>query len=133
MGKSRREIQKAYRERLKEKLGEKYNEKERERVRRNYVPSALLSDKECRNRNEQNKLRNRLCRERQKERLRGLAMHETSENETSGYASYRMEASEESGSSSAAQRLIVNLPAVKKATKRQGAKKSKSKSACKGT
>ena len=127
MGKSRREIQKAYRERLKEKLGEKYNEKERERVRRNYVPSALLSDKERRNRNEQNKLRNRLCRERQKERLRGLAMHETSEDETSGYASYRMEASEESGSSSTAQRLIVNLPAVKKATKRQGAKKARAR------
>lgn len=43
MGKTRAEIQKAYRERLKQKNNEEYLEKERQRRRKNYVPSENLT------------------------------------------------------------------------------------------
>lgn len=40
MAKTRAEIQKSYRERLKAKNNEEYLKKERERRRKNYVPSS---------------------------------------------------------------------------------------------
>ena len=87
MVKSRAEIQKAYRERLKAKLGEEYNKRERERVRKNYVPAEVLSSAKLKERNRKNKIRNRLSIQRQKEKLRGLVEHESTDDETSGYAS----------------------------------------------
>ena len=58
MGKTRAEIQKAYRERLKTKLGEEYHKKERERVRKDYVRSTLMSSSKRKENNERNKIRN---------------------------------------------------------------------------
>ncbi|KAL3836929.1 hypothetical protein ACJMK2_022335 [Sinanodonta woodiana] len=59
MGKSRAEIQKAYRERQKAK-GSAYLEKERVRQLQYYTPAADLSAKKMAERNEKNKFRNRL-------------------------------------------------------------------------
>ena len=55
MGKTRAEIQKAYRERLKQKNNEEYLEKERQRRRKNYVPSENLTKWERDKRNKQNR------------------------------------------------------------------------------
>ena len=57
MGKTRGEIQKAYRERLKQKNNEEYLEKERQRRRINYmyVPSENLTKRERDKRNKQNR------------------------------------------------------------------------------
>ena len=55
MGKTRAEIQKAYRERLKQKNNEQYLEKERQRRRKNYVPSETLTKRERDKRNKQNR------------------------------------------------------------------------------
>lgn len=55
MGKSRAEIQKAYRERLKQKDNETYLARERAKRHASYVPSAELSTKEQNKRNEKNR------------------------------------------------------------------------------
>lgn len=85
MGKSRAEIQRAYRERLKEKNKEEYLRKERERKRRNYVSSHQLSenDREKRNRKNRANLREFYARKRA-ERSR------VERSETSGYESRDM-------------------------------------------
>lgn len=57
MGKTRAEIQKAYRERLKQKNNEEYLEKERQRRRKNDVPSENLTKRERDIRNKQNRER----------------------------------------------------------------------------
>jgi hypothetical protein len=84
MGKSRAEIQKAYRKRLKQRDNEAYLEKERKRRRESYIPSAQLTPKE---RNERNRLnRERLHRfyekkrnERQEGEIAASTSQETSE------------------------------------------------------
>ncbi|KAH3804922.1 hypothetical protein DPMN_133215 [Dreissena polymorpha] len=82
MGKSRAEIQKAYRERLKEKNKEDYLKRERERKRRNYVSSHQLSerDREERNRRNRANLREFYARKRAER------AHQDS-SQTSGYES----------------------------------------------
>ena len=67
MAKSRKEIQKNYRERQKLK-GSQYFQKERERQRQYYLPAEKLSKKNRGERNQKNKLRNRLCRFRKRQR-----------------------------------------------------------------
>jgi len=85
MGKSRAEIQKAYRERQKAK-GSTFLEKERVRQKSYYKPAATLSKKKREERNYSNKLRNRLSR------LRRQNQHnEEVTDETSGYESNRTE------------------------------------------
>ena len=81
MGKSRAEIQKAYRQRLKEKNNEEYLRRERERMRRTYVPSNELSQRDKKRRNELN--REKLKRFYDRKR----AARHTSSLETSGYES----------------------------------------------
>ena len=55
MGKTRAEIQKAYRERLKAKNKEEYLQKERERRRKNYIPSEELPKRQRDERNRKNR------------------------------------------------------------------------------
>ena len=117
IGKTKVEIQKAYRERLKAKLGEEYLKKVIERVRKDYVPSTLLTSSKRKERNERNKIRNRLCRQRQKELLRGLVEHETSDGDTNDYVSNMMETSSAPETPRSPQRIVVSLPAVTKAAK----------------
>ena len=82
MAKSRAEIQRAYRQRLKEKNNAEYLRRERERMRRNYVPSAELSERDRKRRNEQN--REKLKRFYERRRAERLPPRE---QETSGYES----------------------------------------------
>ncbi|KAH3706407.1 hypothetical protein DPMN_065793 [Dreissena polymorpha] len=86
MGKSRAEIQKAYREILKEKNKEDYLKRERERKRRNYVSSHQLSerDREERNRRNRANLREFYARKRAER------AHQDS-SQTSGYESREIE------------------------------------------
>ena len=104
---------------MKAKLGEEYNKRERERVRINYVPAVVLSSAKLTERNRKNKIRNRLSRQRQKEKLRGLVEHESTDDETSGYASNIAESAQVPGPSSSPNRLIVTLSAVKMASNKQ--------------
>ena len=67
MGKSRAEIQRAYRQRMKEKNNEEYLSKERERMRRKYVPSDLLSDSDKKPRNQLNREKLRKFYQRKRE------------------------------------------------------------------
>ena len=84
MGKSRAEIQKAYRQRLKAKDNKGYLEKEKARRRASYVPSSQLSRKERRERNEKN--RERLRRFYDKKRNEQNTENEgCNEQDTSGY------------------------------------------------
>ncbi|XP_053403253.1 luc7-like protein 3 [Mercenaria mercenaria] len=84
MGKSRAEIQRAYRERQKEKSKDEYLRKERERKRRSYVPSDQLSenDREERNRRNRANLREFYAR---KKAVR--TRHVEARSGTSGYES----------------------------------------------
>ncbi|KAH3712152.1 hypothetical protein DPMN_071831 [Dreissena polymorpha] len=107
MGKSRAEIQKAYRERQKLK-GPAFLYKERARQRQNYVPASHLSKKKKEARNNQAKLRNRLSRLRKKTR-------ENDVEETSGYGSMSMETGDDERNQPTEQRaLIVKLLLTKK-------------------
>lgn len=121
MGKSRADIQKAYRERKKQALGQDFLKAERERVRQYYVPASLLSKKKRAERNQKNKLRNQLCRACKNVRLNALRVRETSDDEPSdsGYSSI----AENPGNSSTP--LIVKLPAMGSATRANGAKKAR--------
>lgn len=85
MGKSKAEIQKAYRQRLKEKNNEEYLRRERERVRRNYVPSSELSRRDRDRRNEQNRAKlRRYYQRKREERQRQIV---SGDQETRGYES----------------------------------------------
>ena len=94
MGKSRAEIQKAYRQRLKEKNNAEYLQREKDRMKRNYVPSAALSDNDRDRRNKKNrqKLRAFYSKKRQ-ERLANQSV----DLETSGYESGQACHSQERG------------------------------------
>lgn len=123
MGKSRAEIQRDYRKRLKEKLGEEYNRRERDRMRASYVSSSQLSEKKRKERNQKNKIRNRLCRQRMRERLNLQHAHEDTENEcTSGYSSTIV-----SPEDSSKERLIVRLPCLPMTFKSNGPKKARAR------
>ncbi|KAH3863062.1 hypothetical protein DPMN_026039 [Dreissena polymorpha] len=67
MGKSKAEIQRAYRQSLKEKNNEEYLRRERERVRRNYVPTSELSQRDKKRRNKQNRAKLRKFYQRKRE------------------------------------------------------------------
>ena len=67
MRKSRADIQRAYRQRLKAKDNEAYLKKERERRRRDYVPTALLSECDKKHRNELNREKLRRFYQRKRE------------------------------------------------------------------
>ena len=99
MGKSRAEIQRAYRQRLKEKNNEEYLRKERERMRRNYVPSSELSENDKNRRNQLNREKLRKFYQRKREARQRATAHE----ETSGYETGNREI-EERG------RLRVKVP-----------------------
>ena len=66
-GKSRAEIQRAYRERLKEKNNEEYLRKERERRRHKYIPAALLAESDRIHRNKLNREKLRRCHQKKRE------------------------------------------------------------------
>lgn len=87
MVKSRAEICRDYRRRLKEKYEERYLKKEREERRKCYVSPAQLSDSERKKRNIQNKINLRL--HKQKKKLAEQEQHQFEESaaETSGYES----------------------------------------------
>lgn len=79
MGKSRAELQKAYRARKKPKLGKDYLRTEHERVKGYYDPAAVLNEGKRMERNKKNKLRNQISRSRKNERLRALVVRESSD------------------------------------------------------
>jgi len=91
MGKSRAEIQKAYRERKKQKEGESYLAKERQRRNTYYTPSSELSRTERVKRNEKNSEYLRTWRQKKRDdQNRQYLENESLENETlltSGYES----------------------------------------------
>ena len=91
MGKSRAEIQKAYREKKKQKEGESYLAKERQRRMTYYTPSSELSRTERVKRNEKNSEYLRTWRQKKKDdQNRQDLENESLENEalpTSGYES----------------------------------------------
>ncbi|XP_060569222.1 trichohyalin-like [Ruditapes philippinarum] len=101
MGKSKAEIQRAYRQRLKEKNNEEYLRRERERMRRNYVPSSELSDRDKKRRNEQNRAKLRRFYQRKREERQRLVAPQ--EQDTSGYDSAPNDSSERG-------RLRVRIP-----------------------
>jgi len=78
MGKSRAEIQRAYRQRLKEKNNEEYLRKERQRMKRAYVPSNELNEKDKAKRNKKNRKNLRAYYERKKESIQNAAPPDTS-------------------------------------------------------
>lgn len=129
MGKSRAEIQKAYRERQKAK-GSAFLEKERVRQLRYYKPAADLSAKKRAERNEKNKFRNRLSRLRKKQR----EQNDNVVTETSGYESagdnndVNMSTDEDANVSADYNQpgpsgLIVKLPIMSHSAKAKGLKK----------
>ena len=81
--KSRAEIQRAYRQRLKEKNNDAYLKNERDRKNRNYVPSRMLSENDRAIRNE----RNRKNLRKYYEKKRAERRRHNIETETSGYDS----------------------------------------------
>lgn len=87
MGKSRAEIQRAYRERLKEKNKEAYLKSERDRTNSRYVSSTLLSENDRNERNRRNRenLR-RFYQKRKAERTRQRVENDDTSS-TSGYES----------------------------------------------
>ena len=85
MGKSKAEIQRAYRQRLKAKNNEEYLRRERERVRRNYVPSSELSERDRKRRNENNRAKLRKFYQRKREERQNQMSPR--EQDTSGYES----------------------------------------------
>lgn len=94
MKKSRAEIQKAYRQRLKQKNQEEYLRKERERMRRSYVPSSALSENDRNRRNTLNREKLRRFYQRKRElRLANLL----ADQETSGYDTDQAGPSQERG------------------------------------
>jgi hypothetical protein len=94
MGKSRAEIQKAYRQRLKEKNAEEYLRKERERMRRNNIPSQELSKNDRKLRNEKNRVKlRRFIQLKREERQRNSNV----DLETSGYESAETSSSQDRG------------------------------------
>ena len=120
MAKSRKEIQKNYRERQKLK-GSQFLQKERERQRQYYLPADKLSKKKRGERNQKNKLRNRLCRFRKRQREE----NDNPRNEaTSGYDSGGFDESDENS-----HRLIVRLPSTSRssAPKAKGLKKTRTR------
>lgn len=68
MGKTRAEIQRAYRERKKQELGEEYLSKEKERVKRYKVPTDLLSARQLEQRRKKGREWTRKYRENQKKK-----------------------------------------------------------------
>ena len=120
MAKSRKEIQKNYRERQKLK-GSQFLQKERERQRQYYLPADKLSNKNRGERNQKNKLRKRLCMFRKRKREE----NDNPRNEaTSGYDIGRFDESDENS-----HRLIVRLPSTSRssAPKAKGLKKSRTR------
>lgn len=125
MGKTRAEIQKAYRQRLKERLGEEYNRKERIRIRQNYIPAAQLSNKKRTERNRKNKLRNMLCRQRKRDQLQQMVNQESENDCTSGYGSAVLEDASSNEAVARRQPLIVKLPAVTNRAKANGPRRAR--------
>lgn len=88
MVKSRAQIQKEYRQRLKEKDNAGYLEKERRRRRQSYLPNSQLPPKERKQRNDYNKDYLRHYRAKQKAALQLIqANNQPPESSTSGYES----------------------------------------------
>ena len=94
MGKSKAEIQKAYRQRLKEKNNAEYLKRERERMRANYVPSSQLSESDRKKRND--RLRRNLRQFYNRKKQERLA-NQVNQQETSGYETEQGSAPQERG------------------------------------
>ncbi|XP_060579551.1 uncharacterized protein LOC132736439 [Ruditapes philippinarum] len=136
MGKSQAPIQKEYREHKKQLLGAEYQKTERERVKKYYIPSAELSNKKRKQRNEKMKAANKRFRTRRQELLDRLRIYELSRtsNDESGYASIGSEAANSTESDTEREpvtgdreRLIVSLPAIRMKSRANGAKKARSR------
>lgn len=79
MGKSRAEVQKAYRERKKAELGNQYLQLESRRVMKYYEAADTLSMSKKKKRNALNKKRNQASRLKKKLCLQALTMSDTSD------------------------------------------------------
>lgn len=77
VAKSRAEIQRAYRQRLKEKNNEEYLKKERERRKKTYIPSAQLSRRERLRRNIENNIHLRRHRQRKADAKKAADQNQT--------------------------------------------------------
>ena len=104
MVKSRAEISRDYRKRLKEKDNDQYLRKERERRKKSYIPSGLLSRKDRAERNKKNNVTLRRHRLRKKQALQELRENVAAPNDddaasTSGYESI-----------SSASHMVVAMP-----------------------
>ena len=107
MTKSRAEIQKAYRQRLKEKNNEQYLTKERERRRRTYVPNDKLSKKKREERNQKN--RDYLKRYRRAKKEAAVALLQNDLNQAADNADPSNTSGYESTASAFQNRMLVRM------------------------
>lgn len=110
MAKTRAEIQKSYRERLKAKNNEEYLKKERERRRKNYVPSSQLTRRERIRRNVKLNEAVKRHRRRKKEAIAELLQQNVPEVEsTSGYDSLDTQTADPRSPDHSSPRLVVQM------------------------
>lgn len=110
MDKTRAEIQKSYRERLKAKNNEEYLKKERERRRKNYVPSSQLTRRERIRRNVKLNEAVKRHRRRKKEAIAELLQQNVPEIEsTSGYDSLDTQTADPRSPDHSNPRLVVQM------------------------
>lgn len=110
MAKTRAEIQKSYRERLKAKNNEEYLKKERERRRKNYVPSSQLTRRERIRRNVKLNEAVKRHRRRKKEAIAELLQQNVPEVEsTSGYDSLDTKTADPRSPDHSSPRLVVQM------------------------
>ena len=107
MTKSRAEIQKAYRQRLKEKNNEQYLTKVRERRRRTYVPNDKLSKKKREERNQKN--RDYLKRYRRAKKEAAVALLQNDLNQAADNADPSNTSGYESTASAFQNRMLVRM------------------------
>lgn len=108
MTKSRAEMQKAYRQRLKEKNNEQYLTKERERRRRTYyVPNDKLSKKKREERNQKN--RDYLKRYRHAKKEAAVALLQNDLNQAADNADPSNTSGYESTASASQNRMLVRM------------------------
>lgn len=110
MAKTRADIQKSYRERLKAKNNEEYLKKERERRRKNYVPSSQLTRRERIRRNVKLNEAVKRHRRRKKEAIAELLQQNVPEVEsTSGYDSLDTQTADPRSPDHSSPRLVVQM------------------------
>lgn len=116
MAKSRAQIQREYRQRLKERDNEGYLAKERERRRRSYIPSENLSRKERTARNAYNRNYLRVYRAKKKEAIHRIQQENLQNIEVASTSGYESALSPvDPSNSDIDNRMIVQLRFQKKA------------------